>query len=105
MRASGLIPALAAGAVALFAASCGGATVAMAPASPPALVKSATIDVDGKQDTVLTDGRGFTLYLFKPEKDGRLACLAGCTSMWLPLALPAGASTATARTALPGKST
>ena len=36
---------------------------------------------------VLTNGAGRTLYVFKPEEGGKVACTGGCASAWPPLLL------------------
>jgi predicted lipoprotein with Yx(FWY)xxD motif len=44
---------------------------------------------DSTLGRILVDGRGFTLYHYTAEDDGRLACLdAACTGLWPPLVLP-----------------
>lgn len=51
-------------------------------------VKTGTVPGLGK---VLTDGQGFTLYIFEPDKQsGRSTCYGNCASAWPPLLLPAG---------------
>lgn len=37
--------------------------------------------------SVLTNGNGRTLYVFTPEKGGKVACTGGCASTWPPLLL------------------
>jgi predicted lipoprotein with Yx(FWY)xxD motif len=37
---------------------------------------------------VLVNGHGRTLYVFLPEKGGKVKCVGGCTSLWPPLLLP-----------------
>jgi predicted lipoprotein with Yx(FWY)xxD motif len=56
---------------------------------------------------VLVDGRGFTLYVFAPDKrSGTSRCYGNCASGWPPLVLPNGVNEAPAgsgvRTALLG---
>jgi predicted lipoprotein with Yx(FWY)xxD motif len=36
---------------------------------------------------VLTNGNGRTLYVFTPEKGGKVVCTGGCASTWPPLLL------------------
>ncbi len=44
-----------------------------------------------KLGTVLVDGRGFTLYVFAPDKrSGSSTCYGECATAWPPLLLPAG---------------
>ncbi len=47
--------------------------------------------------SVLVDGRGFTLYVFAPDKQsGTSTCYGQCAQAWPPLLLPAGVSQAPA---------
>ncbi len=47
--------------------------------------------------TVLLDGRGYTLYMFAPDKQsGKSTCYGPCASAWPPLLLPSGVSRAPA---------
>ena len=39
---------------------------------------------------VLTDGRGFSLYMYVPDHRGRSQCYGVCARQWPPLTLPAG---------------
>jgi predicted lipoprotein with Yx(FWY)xxD motif len=39
---------------------------------------------------VLTDGHGFSLYIYTPDHRGRSQCSAVCARDWPPLTLPAG---------------
>lgn len=55
-----------------------------------ALVKTASNAKLGA--TVLVDARGMTLYHLSGEQGGKFICAsAGCTQLWHPLAVPAGA--------------
>jgi predicted lipoprotein with Yx(FWY)xxD motif len=40
--------------------------------------------------TILTDGRGFTLYMYQPDRRGRSVCSGLCATEWPPLVLPRG---------------
>jgi len=41
--------------------------------------------------TILTDGEGYTLYLFLPDnQSGRSSCTGFCATAWPPLVLPSG---------------
>jgi predicted lipoprotein with Yx(FWY)xxD motif len=44
---------------------------------------------------VLTDGKGRTLYVYMPEKGGKVACTGGCASLWPPMKSPSGGKPAT----------
>jgi predicted lipoprotein with Yx(FWY)xxD motif len=46
--------------------------------------------------TVLVDAKGFVLYELKTEASGKIMCTGSCASIWPPLLLPAGVTSATA---------
>jgi predicted lipoprotein with Yx(FWY)xxD motif len=50
-------------------------------------VSVSTIDGTGK---ILVDSSGAALYTDDQETGGKLVCSGSCTSVWLPLTLPAG---------------
>jgi predicted lipoprotein with Yx(FWY)xxD motif len=39
----------------------------------------------GKLGRFIVDGRGFTLYLFEKDKNGKSACYGPCPKVWSPL--------------------
>lgn len=39
---------------------------------------------------VLVNGSGRTLYVFTPERGGKVKCTGSCASLWPPLTVPAG---------------
>jgi predicted lipoprotein with Yx(FWY)xxD motif len=41
---------------------------------------------------ILTDGRGFTLYMYQPDRQGPSVCTGVCAIQWPPLDLPRGVS-------------
>ena len=93
---------------ALLAAACGGSTATGAPApttSPAAgvSIKTATLTVGGQPQTILTDARGLALYLFTPEKDGKVKTSGTILEQWHALLLPKGTAAASADPELPGK--
>jgi predicted lipoprotein with Yx(FWY)xxD motif len=78
-------------------ASSGGSSSSGSAASTPspaaaAQVKSATATVAGKQETVLTDEKGMTLYYYTPDKGGKVTCTGQCAALWPPLAPSSGSS-------------
>lgn len=79
-----------------------GSAASSSNSGPKPLLKEATVVIGGQQRTVLATSAGFTLYLFRPEKDGKVACVDSCLSTWRPLLLPAGRSQASAAAGLPG---
>jgi len=78
-----------------------GSTTAAAPASststaakssapaasgpPTAPVKTATISVGGKSETVLTTRSGYTLYYFTSDTPTTSNCTGSCATLWPPL--------------------
>ena len=40
--------------------------------------------------TIVTDGRGFTLYIYQPDRRGPSVCTGVCAVQWPPLVLPRG---------------
>lgn len=100
---AGVIPAVAA----LWLAACGstapsGSAATASPGSA-ALIHTASIKVGDKQQTVLKNDKGLTLYYFTPDTATKVACTAGCASNWPPLLAASG--TPTSDPALPGKLT
>lgn len=123
--------AMALGAVAFLAAACGSTTAAKvsssgAPASAASssgskkapqgagsatVLKTGTVTLAGKPVTVLTDLSGYTLYYLSLDTSTTAKCTAkaspsaphGCTKLWPPLLLAAGAPKSSA--ALSGKLT
>jgi predicted lipoprotein with Yx(FWY)xxD motif len=67
-------------AVAATMLACGGDTGGTT--TPTATVLSATATVDGTSKTILTDNKGMTLYLFTPDKGGKVTCTGGCLAVW-----------------------
>jgi predicted lipoprotein with Yx(FWY)xxD motif len=57
------------------------------------VVKTRTIP---KLGTVLVNGKGFTLYMFVPDKQTKVTCVKTCATVWPPLKLPTGAKPAAA---------
>jgi predicted lipoprotein with Yx(FWY)xxD motif len=41
---------------------------------------------------ILVDAKGLTVYVFDQDKDGTIACVAGCANAWPPVVLEAGAA-------------
>ncbi len=40
--------------------------------------------------TILVNNKGFTLYMFKPDKQKRVTCKGACAAIWPPLKIKAG---------------
>lgn len=89
--------------LALLAAACGSSSSSTTTSAP---VTTATTTAQGPINrlatqrapgigAVLTSGTGRTLYVFLPEKGGKIRCVGGCASLWPPLLLHAGAKPAT----------
>lgn len=66
------------------------------------LIKTATVTVQGKSETILTDASGKTLYYFTPDTATTSACTSACAQNWPPL-LSTGSGTPTSSTTLSGK--
>lgn len=97
-RAVGLIVGAVVSAVALAACGSGSpatTTTTTLPTSPSVSFSTATVSGVG---TVLVDGDGRTVYELSSASTVNLPCTdaSGCTSVWTPLPLPAGTSSATA---------
>jgi predicted lipoprotein with Yx(FWY)xxD motif len=61
-------------------------TVATATGSPAAMAGNVTLRTARIGDlTVLTNSRGFTLYLFVPDGTGRSVCYGSCAAYWPPV--------------------
>jgi predicted lipoprotein with Yx(FWY)xxD motif len=73
----------------------GAATTTTAPSSIAAPVYEVTTGVVHGLGKVLVDGRGFTLYVFAPDKhSGHSTCYGACAGGWPPLVLPSGVNQA-----------
>ena len=58
----------------------------LALAAPSGAMAGATVSVrDSRFGRILTDGRGFTLYLFTRERTSRSRCYGQCAVAWPPL--------------------
>jgi predicted lipoprotein with Yx(FWY)xxD motif len=67
-------------------AACGGAA---APSTPRYELLARQIPGLGP---VITDGQGFTLYMYGPDHQGASRCAGLCAQQWPPLVLPRGVS-------------
>ena len=70
-------------------AGAGGPPGAGPPAGPPATAVLKTTTINGT--TVLTNGKGFTLYSFAPDTASRSVCNGACAQYWPPVTGPATA--------------
>jgi predicted lipoprotein with Yx(FWY)xxD motif len=83
------------GAIAAFAAACGGgsgtssATAPSSASSAPAAAAAGTgvtiATHSGAYGTYLSDGAGRSLYMFQPDKSGTSTCYGACAKFWPPL--------------------
>lgn len=93
----------------LLAGACGGTTAAPAAAtpspSPAPLVKTATATVDGKSQTILVGPTGMTLYIFEPDKGGKITCSGQCLANWPPLIVPTSQTKVNVTSDITGKFT
>ncbi len=60
------------------------------PATPVYEVRSGSVRGLGE---IVTDGRGFTLYIYVPDHQGPSVCTGVCAAQWPPLVLPPGVPT------------
>ena len=95
--------------LALLAAACGSSSSALSNSTPaathttsstsnaaqPGITRIATQRVPGGIGAVLVNGKGLTVYVFLPEKSGKVKCVGGCASLWPPLLAPSGGKPAT----------
>ena len=96
--------------VALFAVACasssstttgssGGTTPTTAPSSNSAAVlKTASVTLNGQSVTMLTNAQGKTLYYFKPDSATKSACFGACAGNWPPLLFTSSGSPTSAST-------
>jgi predicted lipoprotein with Yx(FWY)xxD motif len=64
-----------------------------APSTSAAVVKTATANVNGQSETILTDSKGDTLYYYQADTATTSNCTGGCASAWPPLLSPGGMPT------------
>ncbi len=83
------------------ASSSGGTNPTTAPTSATAVVKTASVTMQGKAETILTNAQGMTLYYFTPDTATKAACTGTCAGLWPPLLFTGTGSPASATT-LPG---
>lgn len=90
LRIAGL--AALAAAVTGLAAGCGGSGSKSGVAGARHVLRSATVKTRkiNKLGVVLVNGRGFTLYMFKPDHQRRVTCKGSCAAAWPPLKLKKG---------------
>lgn len=75
-----------------LAAGCGGSGPKSGVAGARHVLKSATVKTRkiNKLGVVLVNSRGFTLYMFKPDRQKRVTCKGRCAAVWPPLKLKKG---------------
>jgi predicted lipoprotein with Yx(FWY)xxD motif len=81
------------GSLAVIAAGCGGASGRNSGvAGARHLTKSATVQTRkvGKLGTILVNSRGFTLYMFVPDRQKKVTCKGTCATIWPPLKVKKG---------------
>ncbi len=65
--------------------SSSGTTPTTAPTSSTPILKTASVTVNGKSETILTNAQGMTLYYFTSDTATKAACTGTCTGIWPPL--------------------
>jgi predicted lipoprotein with Yx(FWY)xxD motif len=83
VRRAGLL-AVAAVVIGAAAAACGNS-----PAAGPPTYEVLSRGISGLGE-IITDGRGFTLYMYRPDHRGLSQCSGFCAQQWPPLVLPSG---------------
>src|SRR6476661_3608273 len=75
-----------------LAAGCGGSGPKSGVAGARHVLGSATVETRkiNKLGVVLVNSRGFTLYMFKPDRQRRVTCKGSCAAAWPPLKLKTG---------------
>jgi len=80
----------------------GGGGTTPTPSTAKNLIQTAPVTVNGKSETVLTNGQSLTLYYRTSDSPPSTVCSGGCASAWPPL-LFTGSGTPTSASTLPGK--
>jgi predicted lipoprotein with Yx(FWY)xxD motif len=62
-----------------------GSPTATSGAAGSGAVQTASVSVNGQQETVLTDSRSYTLYYFDNDSSSTSACTGACAQTWPPL--------------------
>ena len=60
-------------------------TPATSGSSGSGTIATQSVAVQGQQETVLTDSRGYTLYYFDPDTPTTSACTGSCAQTWPPV--------------------
>jgi len=81
--------------------SSSGTTPTTAPTSSTSILKTASVTVSGKSETILTNAQGMTLYYFTSDTATKAACTGTCTGIWPPLSF-AGTGSPTSASPLSG---
>ncbi len=84
-------------AVAALVAGCGSSAPASHKSSSGSsglVVRTASVVVNGRSETVLTNSAGRTLYYNTQDSASKVTCSSGCASIWPPLTSSAGSVSA-----------
>ncbi len=65
--------------------SSSGTTPTTAPTSSIPVLKTASVTVNGKSETILANAQGMTLYYFTADTATKAACTGTCAGIWPPL--------------------
>jgi predicted lipoprotein with Yx(FWY)xxD motif len=81
--------------------SSSGTTPTAAPTRSMPVLKTASVTVNGKAETILTNAQGLTLYYFTADTATKAACTGTCAGIW-PALLFTGAGSPTSASSLSG---
>ena len=90
--------------IAMFIAACGSSTTTGGTlyGSSSTVIQTATVNVNGQSEMVLTDAQGMTLYYYTADSATQSTCSSSCAQMWHPL-LFTGSGEPSSSTPLSGK--
>ena len=91
--------------IAMFIAACGSSTTTggtLYGSGSSTVIQTATVNVNGQSEMVLTDAQGMTLYYYTVDSATQPTCSSSCAQIWHPL-LFTGSGEPSSSTTLAGK--
>ena len=91
--------------IAMFIAACGSSTTTGGTpygSGSSTVIQTATVNVNGQSEMVLTDAQGMTLYYYTVDSATQPTCSSSCAQIWHPL-LFTGSGEPSSSTPLAGK--